>query len=143
MISHIACVCLFGLPYSSIDSVIAVVCQVIFFDHVAFFHTYFSCTFTHHSSRFVSHSFIVFNLIIAVICDAVAIIETEKHDEDEGGEKTDGAHIDEMTQQKIQDLNKQMAGLVFAQQQMQQQIDNLTREYYALQGLDVTSSVET
>lgn len=85
----------------------------------------------------------MFNLIIAVICDAVAIIESEKHDEDEGGEETDGAHIDEMTQKKIKDLNKQMAGLVFAQQQMQQQIDNLTREYYALQGLDVTSSVET
>lgn len=79
----------------------------------------------------------MFNLIIAVICDAVAIIESEKHDEDEGGEQTDVAHIDEMTQQKIQDLNKQMAGLVFAQQQMQQQIDNLTREYCALQGLDL------
>ena len=85
----------------------------------------------------------MFNLIIAVICDAVAIIESEKHDEDEGGSKTDGAHIDEMTQHKIQDLNRQVSGLVFAQQQMQQQIDNLTREYYALQGLDLPSSDET
>jgi len=81
--------------------------------------------------------FIVFNLIIAVICDAVAIIESEKHDDDERsvGGQTDGTRIDESTQKKIQDLNKQLTGLVFAQRQMQQQIDNLTREYYALQGI--------
>jgi len=85
----------------------------------------------------------VFNLIIAVICDAVAIIESEKHDEDERDGQIDGALIDEMTQQKVQSLNKQMAGLVFAQQQMQTQIDNLTREYHALQGLDLPSSDET
>lgn len=85
----------------------------------------------------------MFNLIIAVICDAVAIIESEKHDEDERDGQIDGALIDEMTQQKVQSLNKQMAGLVFAQQQMQTQIDNLTREYHALQGLDLPSSDET
>ena len=99
----------------------------------------FSLRYAH---SFTLHRFIVFNLIIAVICDAVAIIESIKHEDDEriGGGQTvlqPDAHFDESTQTKIQDLNKQLSGLVFAQRQMQQQIDHLTREYFALQGIPV------
>ena len=111
---------------------------------------FFATNFTHvfltfffsllHAQLFaLNERFIVFNLIIAVICDAVAIIESAKHEDDErsGVGQTDGAQIDESTQMKIQDLNKQLSCLVYIQRQMQQQIDHLTKEYFALQGIPV------
>ena len=100
----------------------------------------FSLRYAH---SFTLHRFIVFNLIIAVICDAVAIIESIKHEDDERSGCVQppvlqpDAHFDESTQTKIQDLNKQLSCLVYSQRQMQQQIDHLTREYFALQGIPV------
>ena len=78
--------------------------------------------------------FIVFNLIIAVVCDAVAVIEQEKHDEEAEAAAAADAVLDEATQEKITHLTAQMEGLVLAQHEIQQQIDRLTKQYFELQG---------
>mmetsp|Transcript_4257 Transcript_4257/g.9637 ORF Transcript_4257/g.9637 Transcript_4257/m.9637 type:complete len:404 (-) Transcript_4257:239-1450(-) len=77
--------------------------------------------------------FIVFNLIIAVICDAVAIIEQEKNDDEADGIGSavinggPGVHLDESSQKRIFELNRQMVSLVQTQRNMQLQIEHLAR----------------
>lgn len=87
--------------------------------------------------------FIVFNLIIAVICDAVAIIEQEKNDDDSGtGRGDEDVNIDEASQKRIYELSRQMMGLVQTQREMQLQIEHLAKEYYALQGIPAPTDTD-
>mmetsp|Transcript_4081 Transcript_4081/g.5524 ORF Transcript_4081/g.5524 Transcript_4081/m.5524 type:complete len:359 (-) Transcript_4081:485-1561(-) len=68
--------------------------------------------------------FIVFNLIIAVICDAVAVIE---HDDEE-----DEVSIADQQDERVDELSKRIDGLLRNQRELQMTLDLLSKELHDL-----------
>uniref|UniRef100_A0A6U3T150 Ion transport domain-containing protein n=1 Tax=Ditylum brightwellii TaxID=49249 RepID=A0A6U3T150_9STRA len=68
--------------------------------------------------------FIVFNLIIAVICDAVAVIEREDEEE---------VSIADQQDERVDELSKKIEGLLKNQRELQATLDLLSKELYNLQ----------
>lgn len=70
-------------------------------------------------------SFIVFNLVIAVICDAVAVL----HDEEEAEEAAENDVDPAMLRKKVRVLKNQVNELTNSQTQMLDSIEFLTRQF--------------
>lgn len=77
--------------------------------------------------------FIVFNLIIAVVCDAVAVIEREAHKEEKDDSTCDDSVLSN-AQGRINDLSEQFSSIARQQREMQQSLEAVARDLYFLQG---------
>lgn len=77
--------------------------------------------------------FIVFNLIIAVVCDAVAVIEREAHQEEKDDSTCDDSVLSN-AQGRINDISEQFSSIAQQQREMQQSLEAIARDLYFLQG---------
>mmetsp|Transcript_10745 Transcript_10745/g.31805 ORF Transcript_10745/g.31805 Transcript_10745/m.31805 type:complete len:406 (-) Transcript_10745:304-1521(-) len=80
--------------------------------------------------------FIVFNLIIAVVVDAVALIEREQKETDEDDEETTSdMYIDSSADERIQELKDQVSELLQKHEDMQTSMERLAQEVYRLHNI--------
>eukprot|EP00567_Pseudictyota_dubia_P008447 CAMPEP_0197442426 /NCGR_PEP_ID=MMETSP1175-20131217/8441_1 /TAXON_ID=1003142 /ORGANISM="Triceratium dubium, Strain CCMP147" /LENGTH=418 /DNA_ID=CAMNT_0042972895 /DNA_START=340 /DNA_END=1596 /DNA_ORIENTATION=+ len=81
--------------------------------------------------------FIVFNLIIAVVVDAVALIEREQKeiDEEDDEETTSDMFVDSNADERIQELKEQVSALLGKHEEMQTSMERLAQEVYRLHSI--------
>jgi len=77
--------------------------------------------------------FIVFNLIIAVVVDAVALIERESKESDDG--TTSEVFLNGDSDERIQDLRDQVSALLQKHEDMQASMERLAQEVYRLHSI--------